>query len=202
MGLTLAQLETQALQTAEVYLPRFAGEVTLQELTGPQVLMAAQYARELVAGTEGMVAVNPSRHRALRLAFALQLDGEPEGLALAQVLDRRTPILENLAWSDLLLLSTVLDVLSQGRLTEAQRGLLARDCPTEEKLDGLLGVNAPENVLEQAGADAEKLLAVAAAGIPQVLTGEISVPVVAMLYDALMAAEGRLAEKLAEALRG
>jgi hypothetical protein len=198
---TLAQLAAPAAQQVEVYLARYGGCVTLEELGSPAVIMAAQLAREIVPGTDGMTALNPLRYKALRIAFALRLPDAPANESLEQIAGRLCATVEALPWSDQLLLADVLELLSVGRLTESQRDMLKAEGSTADKLDALGGLVAPLNVLEEAGADADLILSVVAAGFPQAL-GEWTVPFTRLVYGALMAAEDRQARKVAEALRG
>jgi len=197
----LAQLAGAPLQEAEVYVARAGGLVRLRELTGQAVFMASRLALAPVAGTEDLQRVDVAKREALRILFALV---DP---ALDADLTKRAAQVQtilSLGYADQLLLSRVIDLLSEGTLTEQQRELLKQPLPPGELLR-LLGTSleTTEEYLQTRGEDdLRDILAVALCGYGGALTGEMSMGLVRLLAAARREAEARQARLTAEALAG
>ena len=195
---TLEQLAEQRLQRVEVYLDRFKRCVTLEELTGPRVLKATQWATEAVMGTEDVRRIDPAKRQALRIVLAMvdeSLGKTDEERA------RHVDVILNLAYIDQLLLVSVLDLLAEGTLTEEQREVLRQEKPPAELLEAVMGARSPESLIEDTPSEElDMLLDVALAGFPAALTGQFSLSTIRLLHEALLRGERRRAALVAQAL--
>lgn len=189
--ISLEQLSEQRLQRAEVYLARFGGCVVLEELTGPRVLKATQWATEIVMGSEEVRRVDPAKRQALRLALAMV---EPSLGKTDEERAAKVEVVLNLAYIDQLLLISVLDLLAEGNLSEDQREALRAERPPGELLEAVLGTRSPESLVEDTPSEElDMLLDVALAGFPQVLNGGLSLSTIKLLHEALLRGERRRA---------
>ena len=198
MPITLDQMKAPVLREAEVYLDRFGGTVRLRELTGDQVLFAAQWSLEAVGGTDGFRTRNVAKQRRLNIALALvepQLADKDEAKAAAA-----ETVLKDWPSLELLLLNEVIGLLDEGLLTQEQRERLAVEEAAHLKLDAL-GVNTtPEGIIAASEDNAETaMLLKVALRVPEVLFGRVSMTVVRMLSEAIDAEQAQFAALLAGA---
>lgn len=191
---TLEQLKAPPLATVEVYLQRFKGLVVLQELSGEQVLKAGKWAQENLPGTDDVKIVNQSKYRSLLIALALKeprLGGTDEEIAAA------SGIVGALPYQDQMLLQRVHDKLTDNTLTEEQRQLLKEEKSAIDLWKGLGGGDSLEANLEALdSADVEMVLAVGLR-VPEVLTQQVAMSTVRLLYERLEREREEDAQRLA-----
>jgi len=175
---TLDQLKAPVLETVDVYLARFAGCVTLQELTGQQVLNAAKWATERVGG-EGMRATDTHKSKCIQVAMALKSPalGATDEECAAQV-----GTIQGLPAADQFLLGAVLDRLTEGTLTAAQKDALKQEQSASELLKEL-GGTLP--VFDELDADDLEMVLAVGLRVPQVLFGQVPMQNVRLLWQQL-----------------
>jgi len=196
MAVTLEQLEGAALRTVDVWLERFGGVVTLRELTGDQVLLAAQWATEREPGNLGLRTLNYGRHRKVQLALSMAEPslGETDALKAGN-----SDKLSNLGAVDQLLLTTVVDRLNDGTLSQEQREALGSAQSAAAHLEDLGVGDSPEAVLGASEEGVAELLRVAL-DVPEVLFGRVPMNVVKRLAEAQTVRAQEQAEAVAMAV--
>lgn len=196
---TLAELQSGALQQVEVYVARFGKCVTLRELTGPEVFEAGKLSTAPVAGTEAIQRVDVAKRRALLIAFALV---EPSlGRTLVEKAAQVETIL-SLAYIDQLLLDSVQDLLSGGTLTAEQMEVLKSPLPPAKMLEAL-GTDAEDTAFhleQQSEEDLAAIMSAALHGYAGALTGSMSMSLIRLVARAAREQEQRQAREIAEAL--
>ncbi len=193
--ITAEQFKAPPLRRAEVYLDRFGGSCTLQELTGDQVVLAAQWSKEIAPGTEGITHFNAAKQKRLHIACGLvepKLEGSE--VVRAEVL-RAWPIIEQN------LLAAVIYLLDAGALTEEHLVMLAAEGPAHEKYEALGLPKMPEEAIDLIllGEEAELTCKVALC-IPAVLGGDWPMTHIRILAEAVDRQQESLAEAIARKL--
>lgn len=221
--MTQTYLRPDAIRTGiepdsvDVYLERFGGLAVIRELTSVQVAQSARLGVMDIASSEGSMHVSdPIMRQSIQLALCLwtrvPVEGGAEGETklvpmfgedAATVLPQLETI-QRLGWRDHLLLTEVLERLTDGRLTLDDRAYLSQEHPTLEQLDFLkLEGNTPAAVATAAASagdgELEAVLSVALR-IPDVLLNKVPMGVVRQLKQQIDRERDELAAATAAAL--
>jgi hypothetical protein len=196
--LSAEELAAPALDRVEVYLSRWGGYVVLQELTGPQLAKAAKWARETLPGSD-VPTVNPAKFAQLRLALALV---EPSLGDTDEAKAANINVIESLPAIESLLLTTVVELMNEGRLSEQQRELLRSELRTPDMLDQLCAPSTPSGVISATPDEQVADLYRAALHVPQVLFGQVPLSVVGEIAAASRQRDAELARMIAMAMLG
>lgn len=193
------------LNQADVYLERLGGCVVVRELTGRLEMMASRHGVEERITESGAIRVpDLARRRCVQLALAL-VDGNTKKFLLADTPEEivtRTEIVENLPWRDQLLLSVVLDAVTDDSLTEGQRAFLREPHSSAEMLERLQVEQVATDTLREEGGQEYAMLLSVALRVPQVLFGQVPMSIIRDLYARIQVERAETADALATAMLG